>query len=154
HYQRHGHRSGRRPDRDAGRSERPWRGSIPNFSCRRGCAFGTPPLVVSGGGTPLSPRLQSGGAIFNAAGTLMIEESTISNSNAGNGGGLTTTGGVVQIHNSALTGTDSVEAIRIEGGSVKIADSIINENSGGAINNYGTLSIDRSRVANNQFVLV
>ena len=110
-------------------------------------------LVVSGGEPASTP--QSGGAIFNAAGTLIVEGSTISHNRAANGAGLTTTGGVVRLRNCAVTGNTALgEAIRIEGGSVRIDDSTIDGNSGAGVYNAGTLSLVGSRVANNHYSVV
>jgi len=99
-----------------------------------------------------------GGAIFNYAGTLTIQNSVISgNATTGRGGAIFNYGGTVNIVNTSMTGNDSGTeggAIYNYHGDLNVTNSTLSgntANSGGAIYNYdGNVSIVGSTLSGNQ----
>jgi predicted outer membrane repeat protein len=100
----------------------------------------------------------NGGAIFNYAGTLTIQNSVISgNATTGRGGAIFNYGGTVNIVNTSMTGNDSVTrggAIYNYHGDLNVTNSTLSgntANSGGAIYLYrGNVSIVSSTLSGNQ----
>ena len=99
-----------------------------------------------------------GGAIYNYAGNLTIQNSVISgNQSSDKGGAIYNYGGTVNIVNSTLSGNSAANkggAIYNYGGTVNITNSTLSGNTaaaGGGIYNYnGTVSIVSSTLSGNQ----
>jgi len=119
-----------------------------------------PTVTISGitiqrtsGGT-----IGKGGAIYNYAGNLTIQNSVISgNQSSDKGGAIYNYGGTVNIVNSTLSGNSAANkggAIYNYGGTVNITNSTLSGNTaaaGGGIYNYnGTVSIVSSTLSGNQ----
>ncbi|GGA80048.1 hypothetical protein GCM10011507_34120 [Edaphobacter acidisoli] len=105
---------------------------------------------VTGGGN-------GGGAIYNT-GTLTITGSTFAGNTSAPGGAIALTGGTAVVSNSTFSGNAALSsyaggAVFINtGATLTVSDSTFSGNSGdggGAIMDYGTLTMNNSIVANN-----
>jgi hypothetical protein len=104
----------------------------------------------------------SGGGIYNAGGTVTINNATLSGNAAYYGGGVYNAGGTVAINASAIScaarfgggiynagGTVTVSTSSVSGNAAYHADYPWEGGNGGGIYNSGTLTISHSNVTNN-----
>ena len=97
----------------------------------------------------------SGGAIHNSGGTVMVSDSTLSRNGSGSGGGIHNNGGTVTISRSILSNGALYYggSIYNNGGTVAVNDCNVTGNNarygGGIYNNGGTITINDSAVNNN-----
>ncbi len=110
------------------------------------CSNTNPYLNVGGGG------IYSGGANYNAGGTLTVRSCTISSNHALNGAGIWSVASTLSIFDSTLTDNHANDGggIRSDGGSLVIAITTISGNSagdGGGI--LGSATIRNCTIVNN-----
>jgi len=102
------------------------------------------------------PPVEGGGAVHNA-GTLVISDTTVSNSTAprsqgffGRGGGVANTG-TLTLANSVVSGNEAGRGGGIDStGELTIMHSTVTENTGGGIGAYGGLTMTDSTISSNQ----
>ncbi len=103
-----------------------------------------------------SPPPEGGGAVHNA-GTLLISDSTVSNSTAprsqyslGRGGGIANTG-TLTLANSVVSGNEAGHGGGVMSeGTLTVMHSTVTENTGGGVFSWGTLTMTDSTISSNQ----
>ncbi|MEP4077702.1 choice-of-anchor Q domain-containing protein [Haloferula sp.] len=125
------------------------------FEVASGVTVSMESLTITGGDS----NNQSGGAILNSGGNLILQNSTVSNSTSGanSGGAIFSNGGSLTLTDSNITGNSNSSSggglYYTGAGNIMVRDSTITGNSagtgGGIYNVSGVLTVDDSTVSGN-----